>query len=150
MASEGSVAGSGEQAARHSQALGTEDRPRTEIGRASKDAAGVPLVLRIEEVCDRYEAAWRAVASTGDRPRLEDYLADISEPQQSAVLLELIALDVDYRRRAGEQPRAEEYAKRLPVLDSVQLASTLAGWTRIRASGVRERFASTILVRVRS
>jgi serine/threonine-protein kinase len=54
----------------------------------------------LEEVYSRFEAAWRA----GQRPRIEDYLGPEPDPVRPAVLLELIALDIDYRRRAGERP----------------------------------------------
>jgi hypothetical protein len=70
------------------------------------------LVLRINEVCNRFELAWQ----TGPRPRLEDFLGDTPEPERSALLRELIALDIDYRRRAGENPTAEEYHARFPAL----------------------------------
>jgi hypothetical protein len=55
------------------------------------------LARRINDVCNRFERAWQA----GPRPRLEDFLADTPEPERSALLRELIALDIDYRRRAS-------------------------------------------------
>jgi hypothetical protein len=65
-------------------------------------------VLWMEQVCGRFEAAWKA----GQRPRLEDYLADVPEPDYSALLRELLGLELDYRHQTGEQPRPEEYRPR--------------------------------------
>src|SRR5215470_17105702 len=96
----------------------------TEEAGASKDDSRLSLLIRLDEVCDQFEAAWKAAESTGQRPRLEDYLGDVPEPERAAVLRELIPLDIDYRRRAGEQPRAEEYRDRFPFLNLAQLAST--------------------------
>jgi tetratricopeptide (TPR) repeat protein len=79
------------------------------------------LVLRINEVCNRFELAWQ----TGPRPRLEDFLSDTPEPERSALLRELIALDIDYRRRAGENPTAEEYRERFPAVDLPAEGSTV-------------------------
>jgi serine/threonine protein kinase/lipopolysaccharide biosynthesis regulator YciM len=67
---------------------------------------------RIDEGCNRFERAWQA----GPRPRLEDYLGDTPEPERAALLRELIALDMAYRRQAGEQPQAAEYHARFPDL----------------------------------
>jgi WD40 repeat protein/tRNA A-37 threonylcarbamoyl transferase component Bud32 len=65
---------------------------------------------RINAVCGRFERAWR----TGPRPNIEDYLSNTPEPERTALLRELIALDMAYRRMAGEQPQAAEYHARFP------------------------------------
>jgi serine/threonine protein kinase len=79
-------------------------------------------VRRAEQVCDRFEASWQA----GRRPRLEDYLAGVPEPERSAVLRELILLEIDYRRLAGEQPSPDEFLARFPNLDHTWVAGVLA------------------------
>src|SRR5205823_1723586 len=58
----------------------------------------VPLAVqrRVEAACRRFEAAWQS----GERPRLEDYLAETAGPEQAALLVELLRLDVHYRTRA--------------------------------------------------
>jgi eukaryotic-like serine/threonine-protein kinase len=66
------------------------------------------LARRLDPVCDRFEDAWLA------RPRIEDFLEDVAEPDRPALLRELLWLDLDYRARRGEHPRAEEYRRRLP------------------------------------
>jgi serine/threonine protein kinase/DNA-binding SARP family transcriptional activator len=70
----------------------------------------LPLARRVNAVCSRFEKAWQA----GQRPAIDDYLADTAEPARSALLGELIALEVFYRQRVGEAPRADEYQARYP------------------------------------
>jgi hypothetical protein len=67
-------------------------------------------VWRLEEVCCRFEQSWRA----GQRPRLEDFLADAEGFERQVRLRELLALDVHYRRRAGEAPTVGDYDTRFP------------------------------------
>ncbi len=92
-------------------------------GTLSRDIADLPdAVRRAEQECDRFEAAWKA----GARPRIEDHLAAVPEPERPALLRELILLEVDYRRLAGDAPRAEELLDRFPALDRTWLAATLS------------------------
>jgi WD40 repeat protein len=67
---------------------------------------------RINEVCNRFEVDWQA----GRRPRIEDYLGDTPESARSALLHELVALEMDFRRQAGEDFTPEEYRARFPEL----------------------------------
>jgi hypothetical protein len=67
-------------------------------------------VWRLEEVCCRFEQSWRG----GQRPRLEDFLADAEGFERQVLLRELLALDVHYRRRAGEVPTVGDYATHFP------------------------------------
>lgn len=124
MASEGEITNCGGKAAPPPRALGAEDRPITEDAGTGKDTASASLVMRIEEVCDRFETAWKAAKSASEGPRLEEHLGKLPEPEQPPVLPELVALDIDYRRRAGEQPRPEEYGPRFPYLNLADLQST--------------------------
>jgi serine/threonine protein kinase/formylglycine-generating enzyme required for sulfatase activity len=61
-------------------------------------------------LCGNFSDAWRA----GRRPRIEDFLANISEPAQPALLGKLLRLDLEYRRQHGEQPTPAEYFSRFP------------------------------------
>jgi hypothetical protein len=72
----------------------------------------LPLSARVraDEACDRFDDAWKA----GARPRLEDFLGDAQGPERAALLTELLRLELDHRRRAGEAPSAEEYLRRFP------------------------------------
>jgi serine/threonine-protein kinase len=75
----------------------------------------------VDQVCNRFEAAWRA----GGQPRAEDFLGDRPEPDRSALLRELVLLEAYYRRRRGEDCRPEVYQSRFPGLDLAGLAEEL-------------------------
>ncbi len=64
----------------------------------------------INAAADRFEQA----SKEGPRPRIEDYLAQADEPRRPALLEELLRVELELRRRAGEQPTAEEYRGRFP------------------------------------
>jgi serine/threonine-protein kinase len=87
-------------------------------------SGGLPVdqARQVEEVCDAFEAGWR----TGDRPDIASAVADLPEPVRSAVLRELVELDVYYRRRTGEAPAAADYSGRFPDLDPDWLATAVA------------------------
>jgi WD40 repeat protein/tRNA A-37 threonylcarbamoyl transferase component Bud32 len=89
---------------------------------AGQSALPPTLGVRADVICGRFEAAWIA----GQRPRIEDYLGALPEPDRSALLCELIALEVAQRRRGGEHPRPEDYRERFPTLDPRWLAAAVA------------------------
>ena len=64
----------------------------------------------MDERCDRFEKAWQA----GERPCIEDFLADTPEPERSLLLRELLGLELAYRRDQGEALLPEEYHQRFP------------------------------------
>jgi WD40 repeat protein/serine/threonine protein kinase/tetratricopeptide (TPR) repeat protein len=82
----------------------------------------------IDQACDRFEAVWKA----GARPHPEEYLGAAPGPARSALVRQLLLLDWDYRRRAGDDPRTDDYLARFPgdgaVIESVgrELAESLA------------------------
>lgn len=86
------------------------------------DALQHSALRRIDAVCGRFEAAWKA----GAAPRIEDYLADCRANEWGPLLRELIPVEVQYRRRAGQQPRIEDYRTRFPTLEESWLAEMLA------------------------
>jgi serine/threonine protein kinase len=79
-------------------------------------------LLRINALCNRFEAAWRAER----RIRIEEVLKDSSPKDLPAATRELVQLEVDYRRRAGETPTLAEYQTRFPTLDPRWLKSLVA------------------------
>jgi serine/threonine protein kinase len=93
----------------------------------SQETLPPSLVQRIDQVCDRFESAWKA----GQRPRIEDYLNEVEDPARSFLVRELVELDFTYRRRAGERPLAEEYRARLPFIDLTPLTRVLAEQTAV-------------------
>ena len=64
----------------------------------------------INAAADRFEREW----NQGTRPRIEDYLAEVEESQRPALVEELLRVEVEMRRRAGEKPVGAEYAARFP------------------------------------
>jgi WD40 repeat protein/tRNA A-37 threonylcarbamoyl transferase component Bud32/tetratricopeptide (TPR) repeat protein len=94
--------------------------------RTAADSWSPSLARRIEDVCTRFERAWKSARTGEQRPRIEDFLGDAPEPDCSLLLGELIALDAEYRRGAGEDPTAGDYQGRFPALDRDRLARLVA------------------------
>ncbi len=70
-----------------------------------------------------FEAAWKAAAHTGQRPRIEDYLAGLSEAEQPLVFRQLLSLELaHFRQASGSLPSQEEYRHRFPHLEDVVAA----------------------------
>ncbi|HTU87431.1 MAG TPA: serine/threonine-protein kinase, partial [Solirubrobacteraceae bacterium] len=73
----------------------------------------------IDRLCDRFEAAWRS----GERPRFEDYLPAGDGPFRAALEAELVAIELEWRRRRGGlQPwddRAGDTADHRPPVPGV-------------------------------
>jgi serine/threonine-protein kinase len=65
---------------------------------------------RLDEACDRFETAWLA----NERPHLEEFMGEASSAERAALLGELLKLELEYRRRRGEHPNAQDYALRFP------------------------------------
>jgi serine/threonine-protein kinase len=67
-------------------------------------------LLRLDQACDRFEAAWRA----GERPQLEDFLGDVAGPDKQELFRELLAVELACRRQRGERPTPGDYRARFP------------------------------------
>ena len=67
-------------------------------------------MAEVDATCDRFERAWQA----GGRPRIEDDLGDPAAPGRDELLRGLLALEVFYRRRLGEDPTAGDDQARFP------------------------------------
>ncbi|MBX7105224.1 MAG: protein kinase [Gemmataceae bacterium] len=67
----------------------------------------VPLEVlrRIHQTCERFESAWHG----GDRPVIGDYLVAVTDPERSALLAELLAIDLEMRVAAHELPDERDY-----------------------------------------
>ncbi len=75
------------------------DRPSSNLGGLNTD-----LARRIDEVCRRFEAAWRE----GRLPRIDDYLADVLDVGRPALRAELSALERELRQAEQTMPPGEE------------------------------------------
>lgn len=99
----------------------------------------LPALERIEGVCLQFEAAWKK----GERPRIEDYLGDKQGAERSDLLRELLALDLDYRRKAGDQrmrddPELMSIAETLQKLEELISARVLLQ-TRVRGMAAADQ-----------
>ena len=83
------------------------------------DEATPSVCRRIDQTCDWFEDAWAAAAS----PRIEDYLNGWKPPESDILLQELILLELECRRRRGENCGEQEYLSRFPSLDRNWLSS---------------------------
>jgi serine/threonine protein kinase len=98
-----------------------------EASRSGRGTLPLEVAQRLDGICDRFEQAWQAVAAGAPRPRLEDYVAEVTASEVRPELLrELIPLEIAYRHDHGEEPQAAEYQCRFPDLDPTWLASVLA------------------------
>ncbi|TWT66683.1 serine/threonine-protein kinase [Allorhodopirellula solitaria] len=71
----------------------------------------IAILERIDDQCAAFEKAWQ----TGERPSIQDSLPeDLTGRPQEFLLAELIALDIDYRKRRGESPTGQYYAESFP------------------------------------
>jgi serine/threonine-protein kinase len=65
----------------------------------------------IDEAADRFESDWK---QGGDRPRIEDFLVQEDGPRRSLLLQELLRVERELRKGAGETPGPQEYRQRFP------------------------------------
>jgi Flp pilus assembly protein TadD/tRNA A-37 threonylcarbamoyl transferase component Bud32 len=84
----------------------------------------LPLLqaVHLDQVCDRFESAWKEAGPEGKPPRIEEFLADTPDAERSLLLHHLVLLEIDYRRLRGESPGADEYRPRFPALSARFLA----------------------------
>jgi serine/threonine-protein kinase len=84
---------------------------------------------QIDEVADRFEAAWKS----GNAPLIEAYLEEGHPEARMALLVELIRIDAAVRSRRGEDPQLDEYLARFPELgrESDTLRELSDYWNRL-------------------
>src|SRR5262245_15876361 len=62
----------------------------------------------LDGLCRRFELG----LGERDPSRLEDYLEGVTGPERTALLTELLALELEYRRKQGEEPKVNDYLNR--------------------------------------
>ena len=77
----------------------------------------------IDVLCDRFEDEWLA----GHEPKIEEFLAlaETAGADHSTLLSELLAVELEYRRKRGETPSVHEYLTRFPDLQDAIVQSDL-------------------------
>lgn len=73
-----------------------------------ESSLSLDAVRRIDQLCDRFEAELQA----GRRPDLAEFLVEIGNTEQEALLASLLEVELEYRRAWGERPAAEDYVNR--------------------------------------
>jgi len=76
---------------------------------------------RVDALCDEFETQ----CSAGDRPSIESFLLRVDGPEKQPLLIELIAIEIHYRRRNGESIAFSEYQTRFPGLSVSRLEETI-------------------------
>src|SRR5262249_40604691 len=77
--------------------------------KARIDGLSLSSERQIDQVCDAFEAAWKA----GRQPRIEEYLNGASEPERSALLRELLLIELAYVA-TGAESLVNDYIQRFP------------------------------------
>jgi hypothetical protein len=75
-----------------------------------------PDMLLVEHRCRQFEKAWQ---SSRERPRFEEFLTGVADTVRPVLLVELILLELDYRRQHGEIPVLWEFLSRWPGDEAV-------------------------------
>jgi eukaryotic-like serine/threonine-protein kinase len=101
----------------HPKHLGERRSTVSESSKAGSSGLSPSLGRIVDQVCDRFEHLWKS----GQGPRIEDFLATADAAEPTALIEELIAVEVFYRRRRGEQASVGEYRARFPELDAAHL-----------------------------
>lgn len=92
----------------------------------------------IDSLCDQFEGAWKA-----GRPRaIEEILQAVQENLRPQLTLELIRIEMWWRRKRGESPGIEEYGNRFPDVSAALADLELQGACQTR------QMAATVLENV--
>jgi WD40 repeat protein len=86
----------------------------TPLPSSAHDVTGPAGDLR--RICERFAAAWKGTTATSPRPLLETFLVAVDGLDPTFLLAELLAVELTYRRMAGERPDPREYHVRFPAL----------------------------------
>jgi WD40 repeat protein len=79
-------------------------------------------IERIDAICDRFEAEWKA----GAQPRIDDYLDGEAGPEREALLRELVRVELHYWPRSQGEPGEPRPPRRdLPRIDGFELIDEL-------------------------
>lgn len=83
----------------------------------SLDIYYLPAAARraVDQVCTEFERAWKA----GATPLLDNYGSSATDSQGRILFKELLHLELEYRRRRGENPQQTDYTRRYPHLNEI-------------------------------
>ena len=73
----------------------------------------IAALERIDDRCAEFEKRWQS----NEPPTIESMLGgDFTDVEREVLLAELVVLEIDYRRRRGENPTKQEYFARFPFV----------------------------------
>src|SRR4051812_9604542 len=79
-----------------------------------RDAESHSSAKEIDRICDAFEMAW----GSDTRPSILDLVRQAADGQQSKLFYELLLVDLECRRKAGEHATREEYLRSYPNFSS--------------------------------
>ncbi len=103
-------------------------------------AAPQNLLRKIDAVCSEFERHWRA----GHSPRIEQYADQIPREGRDAGLTELVALEIELRREAGESPDAVDYFSRFSGQEAI-IRAAYGIANRLRADNLPQEEVPTVI-----
>ena len=68
------------------------------------------LAARIDDVCDRFEQAWKS----GSRPEIKDFLGDEQNPAHPELFRRLLDLELDYLQKTNPNVAPDSYREAFP------------------------------------
>ena len=101
----------------------------------TNDLSPAELARRLDALCDRFEEGWQA----GRPPTIEELLTEAPEPARRRFFADLLALERDYRGRAGRPIDETEARDRFAQLGSwaVEAKSCLCASKEVVGAGGR-------------
>jgi serine/threonine protein kinase len=90
---------------------------------SSDDGLTLDSLERIDRLCLKFEQQWKA----NKAPRIEDFLAEVSQANRGELLGELVRLDLDYHQSAEQvddvDALRQDYLSRFPAHETTVLAA---------------------------
>lgn len=97
------------------------------------DSISLSLEMRVDAICNQFEAEFR----TGNRPKIEVFLASLPEETRPPYLTELLRVELDLRREINETIQVEEYLSRFPGQDHLVREVFAAAISRVHQPAQR-------------
>jgi tetratricopeptide (TPR) repeat protein/tRNA A-37 threonylcarbamoyl transferase component Bud32 len=86
----------------------------------------IAALEQIHRECEQFEDSW----GSGAARKMEEFLADQQEPVRSALLRELLKVELELRQKLAETVEPNEYRQRFP--DDIELVDSVFLWFRSR------------------
>ena len=89
---------------------------------ADENVAQLSQGAWIDQVADRFDAAWQA----GSEPKIADFLSHCEGAVKRELLQELVAIDQEYRTKRGMAKAWQEYLTEFPELEFIQRTGNIS------------------------